>query len=64
MQDNFFELLAKVKLIGDPKKELFLEYLMKKYLVDENFFVPMLDVAPLLEPFDLEELRELLASVE
>ena len=60
MQDNFLQLISKVKLNGDTKKEQFLEYLMKKYLVDANFFVPMIELAPLLDPLDLEELKEIL----
>lgn len=60
MQDNFLQLITKVKLDGDSKKEQFLEYLMKKYLVDVNFFVPMIELAPLLDPLDLEELKEIL----
>jgi len=60
MQDNFLQLISKAKLNGDAKKEQFLEYLMKKYLVDINFFVPIVDLAPLLDPLDLEELKEIL----
>jgi len=60
MQDNFLQLINKAKLSGDPKKEQFLEYLMTKYLVDMNFFMPIIDLAPLLDPLDLEELKEFL----
>jgi hypothetical protein len=60
MQENFLQLINKAKSDGDSKREQFLEYLMRKYLVDVNFFVPMIEVAPLLDPLDLEELKELL----
>ncbi len=60
MQDNFLQLINKAKINNDSKKEQFLEYLMKKYLVDMNFFMPMIELAPLLDPLDLEELQEIL----
>jgi hypothetical protein len=60
MHENFLQLINKAKTDGDSKKEQFLEYLMSKYLVDLNFFVPMIEVAPLLDPLDLEELKEIL----
>lgn len=60
MQENFLQLINEAKSDGDSKREQFLEYLMRKYLVDVNFFVPMIEVAPLLDPLDLEELKELL----
>lgn len=60
MQDNFLQLINKAKINNDSKREQFLEYLMKKYLVDINFFMPMIELAPLLDPLDLEELKEIL----
>lgn len=60
MQDNFLQLIDKIKINGDAKEEQFLEYLMKKYLVDMNFFMPIIELAPLLDPLDLEELKKIL----
>ena len=60
MQDNFLQLISKARLDRDSKVEQFIEYLMKKYLVDIDFFMPIMELAPLLDPLDLEELKEIL----
>lgn len=60
MDSNFLQLINKARINHDLKREQFLEYLMKKYLVDNNLFVPMLELAPLLDPIDLEELKDIL----
>lgn len=56
MQDNFLQLIADAKLKGDLKREMFLEYILTKYLVDPNLMVPIIGVTPLLDKEDLEEL--------
>jgi len=60
MQSSFLQLIDKARSNHDLKKEHFLDYLMKKYLVDNNLFVTMVELAPLLDPLDLEELNEII----
>jgi len=60
MQSSFLQLIDKARLNHDLKREQFLEYLMKKYLVDNNLFMTMVELAPLLDPLDLEELNEII----
>jgi hypothetical protein len=60
MEETFIKVLSRVRKDGDYKGEKFLEYLMNKYLVDVDFFVPIMELASLLDPKDLEQLKKLL----
>jgi hypothetical protein len=59
MEENFLKLMDEARSKGDLKREMFLEYIISKYLVDPNLMVSILDVAPLLDKEDLKELKQL-----
>jgi hypothetical protein len=60
MSKTVLQIIEDIKKEGNIKKEKFIEYLLKKYLVDINFFIPVVELIPLLDPEDLAELNDII----
>lgn len=60
MQRNFLELLSSISLNKDLEAEIFIDYILAKYLNNENLFVNIKTAIPLLEESDLEDFLEII----
>jgi len=60
MQRNFLELLSSISLNKDLEAEIFIDYILAKYLNNENLFVSIKTAIPLLEESDLEDFLEII----
>lgn len=60
MQRNFLELLSAISLNKDLEAEIFIDYILAKYLNNENLFVSIKTAIPLLDESDLEDFLEII----